>query len=73
MCIAKNLKLDNFKGDFPQYFDCLHPQIPDFQIAKYCPILTNHTQMGSLFIQLSDDVAYKFQFKKIDPGSQMRS
>ncbi len=24
--------------------------------TKYCPILTNHTSMESLFIQLSDDV-----------------
>ncbi len=35
---------------------CLHPQIPDFQIvvisAKYCPIITNHTSLERLFIQL---------------------
>jgi len=37
--------MDNFKGDI------LNVSI--FQIStKYCPILTNHTSMGILFIQL---------------------
>ncbi len=36
----------------------LHPQIPDFQIVVSRPniVLTNHTSMESLFIQLSGDV-----------------
>jgi len=45
--------MDNFKGDFLNVSIFLHPQILDFQIStKYCPILTNHTSMGILFIQL---------------------
>ncbi len=34
--------------------------------AKYCLILTNHTSMESLFIQLSDN-SDDLNFKKIDP------
>ncbi len=50
ICIAKNLILTTLKA-------ILHPPIPDFQIVvsvKYCPILTNHTQMGSLFEWISN-------------------
>uniref|UniRef100_A0A673MT34 Catalase n=1 Tax=Sinocyclocheilus rhinocerous TaxID=307959 RepID=A0A673MT34_9TELE len=40
----------------------LHPQIPDFQIVVSRPdiVLTNHTSMESVFIQLSDDGASDF-------------
>ncbi len=50
ICFAKNFILDNFKGDF---LNILIPQIPDFQIVVYCPILTNQTSMESLFIHVS--------------------
>ncbi len=51
MCIAKNFIWTTLKGI---YF--LHPQIPDFQIVvSQQNILTNHTSMESLSIQLSDD------------------
>ncbi len=51
MCIAKNFIWTTLKAI---YF--LHPRIPDFQIVvSQQNILTNHTSMESLFIQLSDD------------------
>ncbi len=59
ICIAKNFIWTNFIL-FSQYFDFFAPSDSRFSnsciSAKYCPILTNHTSMGSLFIQLSDDV-----------------
>ncbi len=36
-----------------------------FQIFKYCPIITNHTSMEILFIQLSDDVYISIFFLNI--------
>ncbi len=46
------LHLDNFKGDFLNIWIYWHPQILDFQIVA---------SMGSLFIQLSDDVTLNFK------------
>ncbi len=53
ICIAKNFIWTNLKVIFSifRFFCTLR-----FQIYKYCPIITNHTSMESLFIQLSDDV-----------------
>ncbi len=52
ICMAKNYILDNFKI-FSIFILFCTP-------AKYCPILTNHTSMESLFIQLSDiNINYK--------------
>ncbi len=57
------LHLDNFKGDFLNisFFFCTLR----FQIFKYCSIITNHTSMERLYIQLSDD-AY-ISISKIEP------
>jgi len=45
--------MDNFKGDFLNVSIFLHPQIPDVQIVvSYVCIITNHTSMESLFVQL---------------------
>ncbi len=60
--MAKNFILDSFKGDFLNIFCTLRFQIVCIS-AKYRPILTNHTPMESLFIQLSDFV-YISIFKK---------
>ncbi len=54
ICIAKNFIWTNLKSDFLNILILFHPQIPDFEIVVYFPILTNHTSMESLFIQLSD-------------------
>ncbi len=53
ICIAKNVILTTLKVIFSifRFFCTLR-----FQIYKYCPIITNHTSMERLFIQLSDDV-----------------
>ncbi len=56
ICIAKNFIWTNLKSDFLNILILFHPQIPDFEIVVYFPILTNHTSMESLFIQLSDYV-----------------
>ncbi len=55
ICIAKNFILTNLKVIFSifRFFCTLR-----FQIYKYCPIITNHTSIQSLFIT---------QFYKIDP------
>ncbi len=52
--MAKNFIWTTLKAIF------LHSQIPDFQIVVSQPnkVLTNHTSIESLFIQLSDDVGY---------------
>ncbi len=66
MCIAKNLILTTLNFEkliFSIFRFILHPQTPDIQTvvsAKYCPIITNHTSMESLFIQLSDYVYISF-------------
>ncbi len=52
ICIAKNFIWTTLKMIFSIFrFFC----ILRFQIYKYCPIITNHTSMEILFIQLSDD------------------
>ncbi len=53
ICIAKNFIWTTLKVIFSifRFFCSLR-----FQIYKYCPIITNHTSMEILFIQLSDDV-----------------
>ncbi len=55
---CQELYLGNFKSDL----DFLHPQIPDFfifvsqaNIGYLSPVITIHTSMESLFIQLSDE------------------
>ncbi len=51
--------MDNFKGNFLNISILfLHPQIADFQIIVSQPniVLTNHTSMESLCIQLLDDI-----------------
>ncbi len=64
ICIAKDFIWTTLKVIFSifRFLFFLHPQIPDFLNScistKYCPILTNHTSMESLFIQL---------FHKFDP------
>ncbi len=54
---CQELYLGNFKSDL----DSFAPSDSRFLIcwisAKYCPILTNHTPMESLFIQLSDETS----------------
>ncbi len=52
ICIAKNFIWTTLKVIFSifRFFCTLR-----FQIYKYCPIITNHTSMQRLFIQLSDD------------------
>ncbi len=52
ICIAKNFIWTTLKVIFSifRFFCSLR-----FQIYKYCPIITNHTSMERLFIQLSDD------------------
>ncbi len=52
ICIAKNFILTTLKMIFSifRFFCTLR-----FQIFKYCPIITNHTSMEILFIQLSDN------------------
>ncbi len=53
ICISKNFIWTTLKMIFSIFrFFC----ILRFQIFKYCPIITNHTSMERLFIQLSDDV-----------------
>ncbi len=49
ICIAKNVIWITLKVIFSifRFFCTLR-----FQIYKYCPIITNHTSMESLFIQL---------------------
>ncbi len=53
ICITK----DNFKGDIFQYFYFFAPSDSRYSnsciSAKYCPIITNHISMESLFIQLT--------------------
>ncbi len=51
ICIAKNFIWTTLKMIFSifRFFCTLR-----FQIYKYCPIITNHTSMEILFIQLSD-------------------
>ncbi len=52
ICIAKNFIWTTLKVIFSifRFFCTLR-----FQIYKYCSIITNHTSMERLFIQLSDD------------------
>ncbi len=53
ICIAKNFIWTTLKVIFSIFrFSCTLR----FQIYKYCFIITNHTSMERLFIQLSDDV-----------------
>uniref|UniRef100_A0A9J7WYU0 Mitochondrial Rho GTPase 2 n=1 Tax=Cyprinus carpio carpio TaxID=630221 RepID=A0A9J7WYU0_CYPCA len=40
-------------------YDVTQEETIDKVITKYCPILTNHTSMESLFIQISDDCSAK--------------
>ncbi len=56
--LTKELRLNKCKDDFLNIWIFLHPQIPDFQIVVSRPniVLSNHTSMERLFIQLSDDV-----------------
>ncbi len=55
---CQELYLGNFKSDFLNFFDFFAPSGSRFSnsciSAKYCPILTNHTPMKILFIQLPD-------------------
>ncbi len=53
ICIAKNFIWTTLKVIFSifRFFCTLR-----FQIYKYCPIITHHTSMKRLFIQLLDDV-----------------
>ncbi len=48
-----------------------------FFLAKYYPILTNHTSMEILFIQLSDNIIYIYYKDPYDwfcgPGSQINN
>ncbi len=58
ICIAKNFIWTTLKAIF-SIFRFFAPSDSDFNScisAKYCPIITNHTSMESLCIQLSDDV-----------------
>ncbi len=54
---CSELHSDNFKDDFLN-IDFFAPSDSRYSgiSAKYCPIITNHTLMDRLFIQLSDDV-----------------
>ncbi len=60
ICIAKNFIWTTLKAIFFQYLDYFAPSDSRYSnsciSAKYCPILTNHTSMERLFIQLSNDV-----------------
>ncbi len=58
ICIAKYFIWTTLKDIFCIFRFFLHPQIPDFQIVASRPnfVLTNHTSMESLFIQLADYV-----------------
>ncbi len=57
ICIAKNFIWTTLKMIFSiLWFFCTLR----FQIYKYCPIITNHTSMERLFIQLSDDASKHF-------------
>ncbi len=60
ICIAKNFIWTTLKMIFSifRFFCTLR-----FQIYKYCPIITNHTSMERLFIQLQ----MMYTFQKIDP------
>ncbi len=57
ICIAKNYVWTTLKGIFSIFWFICY-QIPDFQIdvSQNSHILTNHTSMESLYIQLLDDV-----------------
>ncbi len=59
ICIAKNFIWTTLK-QFSEYLDFFAPsdsRCSDRCIsAKYCPIITTHTSMKRLFIQLSDDI-----------------
>ncbi len=67
ICIAKDFIWTTLKAIFSIFwFFFLYPQIPDSCIsAKYCPILTKHTSMESLFIIKL--IMYISQFHKFDP------
>ncbi len=58
ICIAKNFIWTTSKAIFFQYLDFFAPSDSRFSNScisdKYCPILTNHTSLESLFIQISD-------------------
>ncbi len=60
ICIAKNFIWTTLKLIFSIYIFFFAPLDSRFSnsciSAKYCPILTNHTSIESLFIQLPDDV-----------------
>ncbi len=84
ICIAMNLIWTTLKAIFSifRFFAPSDSRVLNSCIsAKYCPILTNHTSMESLFIQLSDDVKSQFNFFFIiinpydwfcGPGSHIR-
>ncbi len=61
ICIAKNFIWTTLKMILSifRFFCTLR-----FQIYKYCPIITDHTSMEILFIQLSDDVYISISPKK---------
>ncbi len=57
ICIAKNFIWTTLKLIFSVFRFFSDSRFSNSCIsAKYCPILTNHTSMESLFSQLSDDV-----------------
>ncbi len=69
ICIPKNFNWTTLKMIFSIFRYFFAPSDSSFAnsciSAKYCPILTNHTWMEILFIQLSDDVWFR------GPGSYM--
>ncbi len=52
----QELYLGNFKSDLDFFPPSDSRFLNSCISAKYCPILTNHTPMESLFIQLADEV-----------------
>ncbi len=44
--------MDNFKGDFSQYLDFLHPQIPDFQIVVYFSQILSYPNNPYIIVKL---------------------
>ncbi len=66
ICIAKNFIWTTLKAIF-SIFDFFAPSDSRYLnsciSAKYCPILTNHTSIESLFINFQ--MRYKSQFKKL--------
>ncbi len=56
LCIPKNFIWTTLKAIF-QYFDFLHPQIPDFQIVVYRPTIVKN---WPLWLVLWSRVTYQF-------------